>query len=132
MRREVKQAIGGDDGEPSSAGRRAGQVLADRDELAVERLGLAFGALAPDARLKEVQPIGDLGCLIDIDADAPGKAHEQLIQPLVHSRIQRVPGSEQDGVDVLVLLEVFLPERGLAVGRFGLAELANRQQAFGS
>ena len=62
----------------------------------------------------------------------PTSGGQQLVQPLVHGRVERVARADQDGVEVLILVEVFLVERHLAVGRLGLAELADGLQAVGA
>ena len=67
-----------------------------------------------------------------IDANARRERGELFVQALVHGGIERMAGADQDGVEVLVLLQVFLVEGDLAIGGLGLAEPADGCQPVGT
>jgi hypothetical protein len=69
--------------------------------------------------------------LVAEHGEAPDLASEQLVQTLVHRRVEGMPGPDEDRVDVLVEIQMLLVKRELSVGRLRLTQPTHCFEAVG-
>ena len=67
-----------------------------------------------------MKTVRHLGCGIHVNRDPTGEGHELFVYFFIYDRIQRMAGAEQDGIHMLVEIEMILVERDLPVGGIGV------------
>ena len=89
----------------------------------MEGLGFALAVLAANADLKEVQAVRHFALRRRERLPCRRRTGQLFIQPFVHGGVERMAGAEQNGVEVLVLVEMVFVEGDLAIGGSGLPSL---------
>src|SRR5262249_452371 len=81
---------------------------------------------------EEVQQIRGFGRSLDKESGAARERGKPLVQFFINGGVKRMARTEQDGVNVLILLQVVLVKGNLAVGRFRLSKMTGSLEPLGA
>ena len=97
----------------------------------MSRRCLALCRLASYRDFEKVKQVRHLGHRVHVYRRLPHHVLEKLLQLLVDGSVDRMPGTEQHGIQVLILLQVLLVEGQLAIARVRLPEPPDRGETLG-